>query len=168
MPDRELQLENLRRRALGWGLACEMVDPGVDIGRDLVLADRAGRQDFAIVDGVANLGQSLQIALTTLLGSDLFNTDFGFDGLNALAQETHPVLVRERVRVSVIRTLHRDPRVRRVLDIQVGPEPMPNASPEQKKEQLSANERILDVRVAFEVITGEQASLSLGRVAPGG
>ena len=42
------------------------------------------------VEAIDNLAQSLAVALTTALGSDVFNTDFGFDGLNALVEETDP------------------------------------------------------------------------------
>jgi hypothetical protein len=109
-----------RRRALGWSLAGEPVTPGVDIGRDLVLRDRGdGRRDLALVEGPANLAQGLQVALTTALGADPFDVGFGFDGLRALAEETDPLLQRERVRVSVAQVLRRDPRVRRIVDVTV-------------------------------------------------
>ena len=49
----------------------------------------------------------------------MFDTGFGFDGLNALVEETNPVIARERVRVAVIQVLRRDPRVRRIVDLQL-------------------------------------------------
>jgi hypothetical protein len=107
-----------RRRALGWSLACEPVAPSADVGRDVVLRDRGdGRRDLALVEGPANLAQGLQIALTTGLGTDPFDIGFGFDGLRALAEETDPLLVRERVRVAVAQVLRRDPRVQRIVDV---------------------------------------------------
>src|SRR5689334_4444568 len=112
MTDPERERELLRQRLLGRGMACSPVS-GADLGRDLTLVSGPRGVDLARVSGIDNLGQSLQIALTTLLGSDVFNTDFGFDGLNALATETDPILVRERLRISVVQVLRRDPRVRR-------------------------------------------------------
>jgi phage baseplate assembly protein W len=153
--DPQAERENRRRRALGWSLACPLTMPGVDIGRDLAFVTGPGGTDFARVVGIDNLSQSLQLALTTLLGSDVFNTDFGFDGLNALAEETHPVLVRERVRVSVIRVLQRDARIRRVLDVRLD-DPTTSARAGG----------VLRTEVAFEVITGDQASVSLGQSTP--
>ena len=43
------------------------------------------------------------MAFTTALGADVFNTEFGFDGLRAFVEETNRNLLRERVRVSVSR-----------------------------------------------------------------
>src|SRR5687768_4441507 len=116
MPDQDHERQLLRDRVLGWAPACDPIDQpagaaggplGVltgrgDLGRDLRLAAGPNGRDLARVRGLDNLAQSLAIALTTLLGSDLFNTEFGFDGLNALVEETSPLLTRERVRVAVI------------------------------------------------------------------
>ena len=161
LTQQQQQRELVRRAVLGWSLACTEILPGIDLGRDLVLAPPAadGSVDFALVEGVDNLGQSLTIALTTLLGSDVFNTAFGWDGLNALAEETSPSLARERVRVSVAQLLRNDRRVRRITDVSLsgdaGIQPPP------------AGSRELDVKVAFETATLEQTTLSLGKVAAG-
>ena len=106
MADPALQQEQIRRRLLGWSVACEPILPGVDLGRDLVLASDGGSARPRAGRGDRRLGQSLSLALTTALGSDVFNTAFGFDGLNALAEEPDPTLARERVRISVIKVLH--------------------------------------------------------------
>ncbi len=147
----------LQDRILGWGLACEQIFPGVDLGRDLRLARGPAGLDFARVEGMENLGQVLSIALTTLLGSDLFNTEFGFDGLNALAEETNAVMVRERVRIAVIQVLRKDPRIRRIVDVKLE---------DGQLERPLPGSRELNVRVAFETITGDQATVDLGKVMP--
>jgi hypothetical protein len=157
MIDLERERSLLRDRALGTGLACEPIAPGADLGRDLVLAYGPGGLDFARVRGMDNLTQVLSLALTTLLGSDLFNTEFGFDGLRALAEETNPILVRERVRIAVIQVLRKDRRVRRILDVKLEDGQLDAPKP---------GSRELNVRVAFETITGEQAGLDLGKVVP--
>ena len=153
------QQELVRRQLLGWGLEADEIAPGIDLGRDLALApDADGAVDLALVAGVDNLGQSLSVALTTLLGSDIFNTDFGWDGLNALTEEAIPVLVRERVRVSIIQLLRKDARITRITDVSVGSggfQPLP------------AGSRELDVSVAFETVTQEVTTLTLGKVATG-
>lgn len=155
MIDQERERELLRERALGWGITCEEVMPGIDLGRDINLVEGPNGLDFARVSGIDNLAQSLKIALTTCLGSDIFNIDFGFDGLNALAEESNAVLVRERVRVSIIQLLRKDPRVRSIVDVKLG------------NERLDASvtrDRILDVRVVFEVVSGDQITVDLGGV----
>lgn len=157
MADFETERENLRNRILGWSPACELTQPGVDLGRDLRLEAGPNGLDLARVSGVGNLTQSLSIALTTLLGSDVFNTAFGFDGLNALVEESNPVLVRERVRISVIQTLRRDPRVRQIVDVKV-----------EDDRLAGTGSRELDVRVVFEVHSGDQLTINLGRLTPRG
>ncbi len=162
----------LQQRLLGSGLACRPIQPGLDVGRDLSLSAGAGGLDLAGVGGMENLLQDLQIALTTALGSDVFNTGFGFDGVNALVEETRPLLVRERVRIAAIRTLTSDTRVRSILDLKildgrlspVSDETQAGASPTAQLE----GSRTLSVSVAFETIAGEQAAINLGRLIASG
>jgi phage baseplate assembly protein W len=149
----------LRRRALGWSLSCPQIAPGVDLGRDLELAAGDSGSDLARVEALDALDQSLSIALTTGRGTDVFNTDFGFDGLNALADETEPVMVRERVRVAIIALLQRERRVRRIIDVNVADDRLQARTP---------GSRELDVRVAFEAITGDRATAALGQVTING
>ena len=158
--EREQQIA--RRRVLGWGALAAEVFPGADLGRDLVLArNAAGRLDLALVEGMDNLAQSLTVALTTRLGDDVFNVDFGFDGLNALVEETNPILVRERVRIAVIRTLKRDPRVGRIVDVKLAGEGQLEPLP-------AAGARTLNVRVVFETLTGETLTVDLAKGATNG
>jgi hypothetical protein len=155
MIDVERERELLRNRLLGRGLACPLTEPGLDVGRDLVLARGPSGVDLQQVRGIENLGQALAIALTTLRGSDLFNIDFGFDGLNAMAEEINPVLVRERIRVGIIQVLRRDPRVRRIVDVKLS---------DGRLESVGAGTRQLEVRVAFETVSGDPVSVNLGGV----
>src|SRR5438067_10741467 len=155
-PDRALR----RDRLLGWGLAAPPILPGLDVGRDVALASGANGRDLARVTGLDNLVQDLGVAFTTALGADVFNTDFGFDGLRALVEETNPILVRERVRIAAIQLLRKEPRVRRVVEVELGNGPLERAR--------SGADRVLDVRVAFETVSGEQAIAQLGRLAANG
>jgi phage baseplate assembly protein W len=150
----------LRRKALGWAARCEEIFPGIDLGRDIRLESGARGLDLARVEGLDALAQALAIALTTRLGDDVFNMRFGFDGLNAMADEANPILVRERIRVAVIQVLRKEPRVRRIVDV--------NLSGDGRLEPPPAGSRSLDVRVVFETISGEQSSLTLGKMTPNG
>ena len=147
----------LRNRLLGWGLTATPTQPNVDIGRDVVLVDGPNGRDFARVVGMDALVQDLSIAFTTVLGGDLFNTTFGFDGLRALVEETNPILVRERVRIAAIQVLQKDPRIRRVIDVNLGGGTLERVS--------TAANRELEVRVGFETVSGDQAAADLGRLA---
>ncbi len=150
----EREREIARRRVLGRGPLLRRIEPD-DWGRDVVLAKRGGTGplDLVFAEEADNLAQSLQVALTTALGTDPFNTAYGFDGLRAIAEETNPLLVRERVRIAVIQTLRRDPRVRSITDLHFDDEAPP---------------RTLSVRVTFELVSGEQTTVDLERTVLGG
>ncbi len=157
MAVQSVERDLVRRRLLGWSAACEPIFPGADLGRDLVLAsDGQGKVDLKLVESVDALSQSLSLALTTALGSDVFNTAFGFDGVAALADEPDPVLARERVRISVIKVLHADPRVRRIVDVEL----------DGGRARPIGAARTLDVTVAFETVALDQATVNLGRAVP--
>jgi phage baseplate assembly protein W len=158
MADADHEREVVQRRVLGFSLSCPQIAPGTDLGRDLEMEQRSSGLDFARVERVDALAQSLEIALTTALGSDIFNTDFGFDGLNALAEGSSAVMTRERVRISVIDVLRKDPRVRDILDVKLEDDRLDSPPP---------GTRTLDVRVAFETLSGDPVTVDLGRVVPG-
>lgn len=147
--DQDSQRELIRRRVLGRGLRLVRVG---ELGRDLTL-DPRGR-DLALTDGVDTLAQALAVAVLTPLGGDVFNSAFGFDGLNALAEETTPLMQRERVRVAMVQLLRREPRVGRVVDVKLV---------DGRLEQPSTGAaRQLDVRVVFETVTGDPLTLTAG------
>lgn len=176
-PQRELTI--LRRRLLGFSLLCAPTQGPLDLGRDLVLAPSGDRRtrDFALIEGMDNLGQALTVALTTPLTGDIFNVDFGFDGLNAIAEETVPIMAQERIRIAVITLLQKDPRVRRIVDVKLqdGRLNNPNArrtrprSPSRTDNPLcSPAIRELDVKVVFETVSRDLRTLDLGKVVPNG
>lgn len=168
MADQEPARE-LRRRLLGRGLACRRLDPALDAGRDLELAAGPNGLDLAAVEGMDNLLQCLEVALTTALGSDVFATDFGFDGVNALVEETNPLLVRERVRVSIVQLLRKDTRIRRIVDLKLLDRRLELAATPDGDDDLATRLdrwRTVRVSVAFETVVGEEALIDLGRVLP--
>lgn len=157
MANEQQERDQVRRQLLGWGLQTVRTDD-IDIGQDITLeANPDGTVDLATVEGIENLAQSLTIALTTALGSDIFNTGFGFDGVNALAEEPDPMLARERARISVVQLLRKDARVRRITDVTLDGDtlgPVPSGS------------RTLEVQVSFETVSFDQPTLQLGKVTP--
>lgn len=140
------------RQIFGSDIATAPTLPGQDIGCDIALAT-TGATDFATVTGVDNLAQSLTLALTTRLGDDVFDTTYGFDGINALADETDPVLQRERIRVAIISVLQRDSRVRQVNDVTLAGD-------------VFAQSRTLDVSVSFQTAAATQVVVDLTPVLP--
>ena len=158
-------LAALRRRVFGRGVQCDRIDPTLDLTRDVVLRRGPDGLDLAQVSDVDNLRQCLEVALTTLLGSDVFNTAFGFDGMNALAEETNAILMRERVRISLIQVLQREPRVRRIVDLKLldgrltrhGSESSDESDPVERWRTIRAD-------VAFETVAGDTVVMNLGKV----
>lgn len=143
----------LRSNVLGRGLR---LDPASDDGsRDLsVTLTPQGTLDLALVAGIDNLGQALAVAITTPLGGDVFNLQFGFDGLNALADQSTPVVQRERVRVAIVNLLRRDSRVARVVDVRLLDARLDSPS--------TGAARQLDVRVVFETVSADLLTLTAG------
>jgi len=159
--DRQAQ----QARLLGRGLAFELVHPGLDLTRDLRLtrSPDTGRTDLATVSGTDNLAQALEVAFTTLRGSDVFDTAFGFAGLAALAAPTEPVLARQQLRVAVIGVLNRDPRIARILDVRLD-DGRREAGEESDDARRLRTTRTLAVEVELETVTQERLVVSLGEV----
>ncbi|MGB3439804.1 MAG: hypothetical protein WBA97_13730 [Actinophytocola sp.] len=152
-----------RDRLLGWGLACPLTMPGIDLARDIEFTGSPGGRDLAVVRGPDNLGQALSVAFTTLRESDVFNTAFGFDGLNALAEPAEPVLARERVRIGVITVLDRDPRVHRIVDVNLDDGRLdPEGPADDATREALRHARTLAVNVQFETVVGDVLAVDLG------
>lgn len=141
------------RRALGWAPELLPVEPsiGAAVGLDIAL-------DGRVVAGEAALAQALMLAMVTLRGADVFNARFGFRGLAAIAEETDPVLRRERIRLAVIEVLRDEPRVRRIAGVrfpdELGEEALaPRALPPP---------RSVAVEAVFDTVAGTQQTLMLG------
>lgn len=80
---------------------------------DLVFADG----DLALVEGPENLLQGLGVMLETPLGSDPVHIAYGFDLGNVLLLPESPVLVRELIRLSIVKSLALDNRVIEVREV---------------------------------------------------
>ncbi|WP_435205775.1 hypothetical protein [Micromonospora sp. bgisy143] len=160
----ERERQAAQRRYLGWGLAFEPTMPGVDLARDIVFDDGPNGRTLALVEGTGNVAQSLAVALTTLRGSNVFDATFGFDGLNALAEQIEPNLIREQVRVGIITLLDRDPRVRRIVDVNLDDGRLGAGRADDASAAALRASRTLQVQVQFETITDDRLSVRLGEL----
>jgi phage baseplate assembly protein W len=143
----------VRRRALlGVGVRADLVSTA-DTARDLVLRRTATGVDLDLVDGVDTLCQDLAVGLTTLQGSDPFNLQFGFRGLQPLVDQTSPVLARETLRAAVVQLVAADPRVRRVVEVSTA--------------STDNSSRRLDLTVTFEAVTGDRVTVNTGGLGSG-
>ncbi|MEH0929056.1 hypothetical protein [Micromonospora sp. CPCC 205558] len=162
----ERERQAAQRRYLGWGLAFEPTMPGVDLARDVVFDDGPNGRVLALVAGTDNVAQSLAVALTTLRGSNVFDATFGFDGLNALAEQIEPNLIREQVRIGIITLLDRDPRVRKIVDVNLddGRLGAGATGTDDTAQAALRSSRTLQVQVQFETITDDRLSVHLGEL----
>ncbi|MGC4757981.1 hypothetical protein [Micromonospora trifolii] len=162
----ERERQAAQRRYLGWGLAFDTTMPGVDLARDIVFDDGPNGRVLALVAGTDNVAQSLAVALTTLRGSNVFDATFGFDGLNALAEQIEPNLIREQVRIGIITLLDRDPRVRKIVDVNLDDGRLGVAATGADDPAGAAlrSSRTLQVQVQFETITDDRLSVHLGEL----
>jgi phage baseplate assembly protein W len=105
---------------------------------DLVLARGIeGQLDLTFIAGKLELAQGIQVLVGTPLGSDIFNTVFGLDLLNTLAQPQPMVQMRELVRLCVVKALAQEPRVRQIRALAFADEPAyltihPEITPQQQ------------------------------------
>jgi hypothetical protein len=72
---------------------------------------------LAEVDGIANLTQALTLRVLTPFGSDRFNTGYGLDVTRAFTEPNGVRMVKELIRLNLVRTLGTDPRVREVREV---------------------------------------------------
>jgi phage baseplate assembly protein W len=110
--------EDIQRRYFGRGPQLRSVAPG-EIGVDIVLDGSGASRDVAMIAGGDNLGQDLKVALLTGTGTDPFNLAFGFDGVKILTDAMTPAMTAEMLRLSVMKTVAMDTRVKRVLDVTI-------------------------------------------------
>jgi phage baseplate assembly protein W len=141
--------EDLANRYFGKGMRLTHVAPD-SLGVDVVWEQGPSGRRLAVVVGGDNLGQDLRVALLTVTGSDVFNVPFGFDGMRVLTEGTEPALVAEMLRLSVLKTVALDPRIRRVLDVRM--------------KETEPGSRRWEVEAELQTVLGEVLTLVLGTV----
>jgi phage baseplate assembly protein W len=110
------------RRILNWGPAIAPIFESALQYGDIVFGPSAGGRDLVLAEGVDNLRQQITSAIVTALGADPMNVGYGFGGYAAIADESHPMMRREKLRFAVLSVLQADPRVKQVLRVLIGSE----------------------------------------------
>ncbi len=129
----------------------------IDAG-DLVL--EAGT--FKAVQGKENLLQALELRVLTPLGDDRFNTTYGLDVRQAFTQPGTVRMVKELIKLNLVRTLGTDPRVRDIRDVIFVDDPTYLAQhPELDPQAARANRqrRLWRVEVIIETVAGQTETL---------
>jgi len=149
--------EIVERRSLGWGLKVAPLAGGDYTRADLVLTEGT---TLETVVGRAALLQDLALAFCTGRGTDPLNVGFGFDGARLIAEEDDRTVLRERLRAAAALVVDADPRVRRVVDVALGSDPLRAPTPEMASSGLV---RDLWITVTFDTLAGDRVSGTIGR-----
>lgn len=141
---------------------------------DFVLAtDATGQADLAFIAGKAELAQGIQVLIGTNLGSDIFNTAFGFDLINTLAKPTAMPQMRQMVRLCVVKALSQEPRIRQITAIAFVDDPAyltmhPEITAPQQKAlaQQQRQSRRWSLDVQFDTRLNDQVIAGIQGVGP--
>jgi hypothetical protein len=136
--------QDIQQRYFGKGPVLQPVAPD-EVGMDIVLTG-----DIAMQAGGENLGQDLKVALLTGTGTDVFNLAFGFDGLRVLTSDMTPAMTAEMLKLSVMKTIALDARVKRVLDVTI--------------DEGNPLDRRYTVNAQVQTVLGDVLDLTLGEV----
>lgn len=101
-----------------YGRSLALVDGDLQFGRS-----PDGRLGLSLVSGPPELAQGLQILIGTPQGSDIFNLLFGFELQKVLMQPKGVPEMRQLIRMSVVKALAQEPRVRQIRAVAFADEP---------------------------------------------
>lgn len=109
-----------------------------------------------LLSGTPNLLQALTIRVLTPFGSDMFNTGYGLDLSRVFSQPGTVRLVKELIKLNLVRTLSSDARVREIRDV-VFPGDEPPLEDVARGERLR---RFWRVEVLIDTVQDETVALA--------
>jgi phage baseplate assembly protein W len=144
------------------------------VSGDFVLAaGDGGYSDLEEITGKDELAQGIQALIGTNLGTDIFNTAFGFDLINTLAAPQPISQVKQLVRLCVVKALSQEPRIRQITAIAfvddpnyltIHPEVTAAGQQALVKQQRAARQWSLDVQ--FDTRLNDQVIAGIQGVGP--
>ncbi|HJZ79325.1 MAG TPA: hypothetical protein VKD91_03235, partial [Pyrinomonadaceae bacterium] len=88
-------------------------------GKSLLLTDGDllfDQEDLVTVAGRDNFLQAMQVMIETPFATDIFNVNYGFDLLNILRAAQSVQLIKELIRLNIVKSVSQDDRVREVKE----------------------------------------------------
>lgn len=73
--------------------------------------------DFAVTEARDNFFQGMRNMINTPFGSDIFNRRYGFDLLSCLSAPQPLSMVKQLIRLNIVKSLSTDNRIRQIEDI---------------------------------------------------
>ena len=96
------------------------------LGRSLKIIDGdldfAGR-DLTLITGRSNFLQGTQMMIETPFETDIFNVNYGFEILNVLSLPENIRMIKELIRLNIVKSLSLDDRLREIREIVFNDEP---------------------------------------------
>ena len=137
-------------------------------GRSLEVKDgdlKMENGDFKIIRERNNFLQALSIMIETPYGTDIFNVNYGFDIINCISQPQGIRIVKELLRLNIVKTLTYDNRVTQIKEIVFDDEPRffklnPQADPEKCRQERKKSRRWKAI-VLINTVTGKEETLSI-------
>jgi hypothetical protein len=138
------------------------------LGRSLQLADGdlpITNGDFSVIAGQLNFLQGMLVMIDTPFGSDIFNVNYGFDIIAALSSANPPQIIKEFIKLNLVKSITSDNRVRDISDFafddethfyELSPGSDPTAS-----ELARRTSRQWQAIVVINTVTGDAANLTL-------
>lgn len=131
------------------------------IDGDLAFIDN----DIALIADRDNFIQALQVMIETPMGSDVFNVSYGFDLLNSISAPQSVSLIKDLIRLNIVKSLSIDNRVREIKEVVFSDDPRffeirPDLNEEEEK-RLRKRERRWQAVVSLITIADSDLALSL-------
>jgi hypothetical protein len=117
-----------------------------------------------LIEGKSNLLQALSLRVLTPFGSDIFNISYGLDLTEAFTQPLGLNMVKEFLKLNLVRTLGTDPRVQEIRDVLFEDDPQYLAQhPELSLEAIQdlRHKRFWQVDVVLDLIDGQTQTLAV-------
>ena len=73
--------------------------------------------DLAMIEGRGNFMQGMKVMIETPFGTDIFNINYGFDLLNSISQPQTVSVIKQLIRLNIVKSLSFDDRVSQVKEI---------------------------------------------------
>jgi len=123
--------------------------------------------DLVMIVGRDNFLQAMQVMIETPFETDVFNTNYGFD-LLSMFESPHSVrLMKELIRLNIVKSVSRDDRVREIKEVVFDDDPrffeiLPDQNSDESRRRRKTERRWQAVVVLETIRDGEVALLLKG------